>query len=88
MLKETEDLNREFRERLEQEKQELQARVQEQLDAERALQLRLESLQADRDVAQRQLAVLQSHLHSLQPNEDIDTKLDMDVIKSMDSTGR
>ncbi|XP_069693764.1 sarcolemmal membrane-associated protein isoform X2 [Periplaneta americana] len=86
-LQETEDQHREVCERLEQEKQELQARLQEQLEAERALQIRLEALQADGDMTQKQLAALQSHLHALQPNDDIDTKIDLDSIKSTDSTG-
>ncbi|PNF42565.1 hypothetical protein B7P43_G05430 [Cryptotermes secundus] len=85
-LQETEDQHREVCERLEQEKQELQARLQEQLEAERALQLRLEALQADGDMTQKQLAALQSHLHALQPNNDIDTKIDLDSFKSTDST--
>jgi chromosome segregation ATPase len=74
-------------ERLEQEKQELQARLEEQLEAEQALQLRVETLQADGDMAQKQLAALQSHLHALQPSDDIDIKIDVDSIKSTDSTG-
>ena len=74
-------------ERLEQEKQELQARLQEQLESERALQLRLEALQSDGDMTQKQLAALQSHLHDMQPNNVIDTKIDIDSFKSTDSTG-
>jgi chromosome segregation ATPase len=74
-------------ERLEQEKQELQARLQEQLEAEQALQLRLDALQADGNMTQKQLAALQSHLHALQPNNDLDIKIDIDNFKSTDSTG-
>ncbi|XP_021916457.1 sarcolemmal membrane-associated protein-like isoform X3 [Zootermopsis nevadensis] len=85
-LQETEDQHREVCERLEQEKQELQARLQEQLEAERALQLRLEALQVDGDVTQKQLAALQSHIHSLQPSNNIDSKVDLDSFKSTDST--
>ncbi|CAG2053233.1 unnamed protein product [Timema podura] len=90
-LQETEDQHREVCEHLEQEKLELQARIQEQLEAERALQIRLEALQADGDLTQKQLVALQSHLHTLKSNDDddddVDTKLDMDNIKSTDSTG-
>jgi chromosome segregation ATPase len=87
LLQETGDQHREVCERLEQEKQELQARLQEQLEAERALQLRLEALQVDGDVTQKQLAALQSHIHSLQPSNNIDSKIDLDSFKSTDSTG-
>nr|CAD7425824.1 unnamed protein product [Timema monikensis] len=90
-LQETEDQHREVCEHLEQEKLELQARIQEQLEAERALQIRLEALQADGDLTQKQLVALQSHLHTLKSNDDddddVDTKLDTDNIKSTDSTG-
>jgi hypothetical protein len=86
-LQETEDQNREVCERLEQEKQELQARLQEQLEAERALQLRLEALQADGDMTQKQLAALQSHFHALQPSNNINSKINLDSFKSTDSTG-
>jgi chromosome segregation ATPase len=87
LFQETEHQHREACERLEQEKQELQARLQEQLEAERALQLRLDALQADGDMTQKQLASLQSHIHDLQPNNVIDTKIDIDSFKSTDSTG-
>nr|CAD7258450.1 unnamed protein product [Timema shepardi] len=89
-LQETEDQHREVCEHLEQEKLELQARIQEQLEAERALQIRLEALQADGDLTQKKLVALQSHLHTLKSNDDdddVDTKLDTDNIKSTDSTG-
>jgi len=85
-LQDAEHQHREVCERLEQEKQELQARLQEQLEAERALQLRLDALQSDGDMTQKQLAALQSHLHDLQPNNVIDTKIDIDSFKSTDST--
>ena len=87
LFQDAEHQNREACERLEQEKQELQARLQEQLEAEQALQLRLEALQSDGDMTQKQLAALQSHLHDLQPNNVIDTKIDIDNFKSTDSTG-
>ncbi|GFG37387.1 hypothetical protein Cfor_11194 [Coptotermes formosanus] len=85
-LQETEHQHHEMCEHLEQEKQELQARLQEQLESERALQLRLETLQSDGDMTQKQLAALQSHLHGLQPNNVVDTKIDIDSFKSTDST--
>jgi chromosome segregation ATPase len=87
LFQDTEHQHREECERLEQEKQELQARLQEQLESERALQLRLEALQSDGDMTQKQLAALHSHLHDLQPNNVIDTKIDIDSFKSTDSTG-
>lgn len=87
LFQDTEHQHREACERLEQEKQELQARLQEQLENEWALELRLEKLQSDGDMTQKQLATLQSHLHDLQPNNVIDTKIDIDSFKSTDSTG-
>lgn len=87
LFQETEHQHHEMCEHLEQEKQELQARLQEQLESERALQLRLETLQSDGDMTQKQLAALQSHLHGLQPNNVVDTKIDIDSFKSTDSTG-
>jgi len=87
LFQDAEHQHREACERLEQEKQELQARLQEQLESERALQLRLEALQSDGDMTQKQLAALQTHLHDLQPNNVIDTKIDIDSFKSTDSTG-
>ncbi|XP_063219392.1 sarcolemmal membrane-associated protein-like isoform X2 [Bacillus rossius redtenbacheri] len=87
-IQETEDQHRETCEHLEQEKQELQARLQKQLESERALQIRLEALQADGDFTQKQLSALQSHLHRLQSNDDnIDKKLDCDTLRATDSTG-
>jgi CHAD domain-containing protein len=87
LFQENEHQHREVCERLEQEKRELQARLQELLDSERALQLRLDTLQADGDMTQKQMAALQSRLHDLQPNNVIDTKIDIDSFKSTDSTG-
>ncbi|XP_063219397.1 sarcolemmal membrane-associated protein-like isoform X5 [Bacillus rossius redtenbacheri] len=88
-IQETEDQHRETCEHLEQEKQELQARLQKQLESERALQIRLEALQADGDFTQKQLSALQSHLHRLQSNDDnIDKKLDCDTLRATDSTAK
>ncbi|KAF4525125.1 hypothetical protein B566_EDAN005067 [Ephemera danica] len=67
-LQENEDNQTEMHERLEQEKRDLQRRLEEQLEGERNLQVRLEALQMDGDITQRQLNAVEVHLRELQTN--------------------
>jgi hypothetical protein len=68
MFQENEDHQTEMQDRLELEKQDLQRRLEEQLEGERNLQVRLEALQIDGDITQRQLNAVQVHLRDLQTN--------------------
>ncbi|XP_034254852.1 sarcolemmal membrane-associated protein [Thrips palmi] len=73
-LNTTEEQHQEALQTLEEEKKLLQSQLEEQIKAERALQAKLERLQADGDLTQQQLEAVQSHLAGL------DSGVTMDLI--------
>lgn len=65
-LNSTEEQHQESMQALEEEKKQLQSLLEEQIKAERALQAKLERLQADGDLTQQQLEAVQTHLSGLE----------------------
>ncbi|XP_066994733.2 sarcolemmal membrane-associated protein-like [Anabrus simplex] len=89
-LLEREEEGREACERLEQDKLELAARLEEQHGVERALQARLDAVSKDGELRRRQLAVLQSRIVAMQTErleDDVARKYADSTTKPTDSTG-
>ncbi|KAE8742139.1 hypothetical protein FOCC_FOCC012346 [Frankliniella occidentalis] len=71
-LNSTEEQHQEVLQALEEEKKQLQSQLEEQIKAERALQTKLEGLQADGDLTQQQLEAVQAHLAGLESGVTMD----------------
>ncbi|KAK3918615.1 Sarcolemmal membrane-associated protein [Frankliniella fusca] len=71
-LNSTEEQHQEVLLALEEEKKQLQSQLEEQIKAERALQTKLERLQADGDLTQQQLEAVQAHLAGLESGVTMD----------------